>query len=238
MTTTFTRNQIWLRSLYRVMLRWWTRLTVRRLERVRVEYVDGVELVMLPGVFDGVRLRTGAILARALDTLPLDGRTRVLDLGTGSGIAAVFAARRGAQVVATDINPESARCARINALVHGLEARIEARVGDLFAPIGDDRFDLILFNPPYFRGPPRNMAERAWRSPDVFDRFLRELPAHLNERGRALVVLSSDNDVEPALHAAEHLQVNVLKRHDLINEVVTVYEVVVGAQHAAPLQAK
>ena len=238
MTTTVTRNQIWLRSLYRVMLRWWTRLTVRRLEWVRVEYVDGVELVMLPGVFDGVRLRTGAILARALDSLPLDGRTRVLDLGTGSGIAAVFAARRGAQVTATDINPEATRCARINALVHGLEARIEARVGDLFAPIGDERFDLILFNPPYFRGQPRDMAERAWRSPDVFDRFLRELPAHLNEQGRALVALSSDNEVEQALHAAAHLQVNVLKRKDLINEVVTVYEVVVGAQHASPLQAK
>ena len=79
--------------------------------------------------------------------------------------------------------------------------------------------------------------ERAWRSPDVFDRFLRELPAHLNERGRALVVLSSDNEVEEALHAAKYLQINVFKRQDLINEVVTVYEVVVGARHASPLQA-
>ena len=236
MNASLPHKEMLLRSLYRVMLRWWTRLTVRRLERLRVERVDGVELVMLPGVFDGVRLRTGAILARALDSLPLDGRTRVLDLGTGSGIAAVFAAQRGAQVIATDINPEAARCARINALVHGLEVRIETRVGDLFAPIGDERFDLVLFNPPYFRGQPRDMAERAWRSPDVFDRFLRELPAHLNERGRALVVLSSDNEVEEALHAAKYLQINVFKRQDLINEVVTVYEVTVGAQHAVPLR--
>ena len=59
---------------------------------------------------------------------------------------------------------------------------------------------------------------------DVFDRFLCELPRHLNEQGQALLVLSSDNEVEEALKAAEHLHVNVLKRCDLINEIVTVYE--------------
>lgn len=212
------------RALYRIALRTWMRLTVRGMERVRVEWVDGVALVMVPGVFDGVRLRTGTVLARALESLRLDGRTRVLDLGTGSGLGAVFAARRGAQVIATDINPEAARCARINALVNQVDTRIETRVGDLFAPVRGERFDLILFNPPYFRGQPRDMADRAWRSPDVFERFLRELPEHLAERGRALVVLSSDNEIEAALRTALPLQVRALRRTDMINEVLTVYE--------------
>ncbi|MCA1554266.1 MAG: 50S ribosomal protein L11 methyltransferase, partial [Chloroflexi bacterium] len=108
------------RAAYRTGLGWWARVLARELERVRLKRVDGVSLVMLPGVFDGVLLRSGAFLARALTDISLNAQTRVLDLGTGSGIGAVSAARRGAQVIASDINPAAARCARINALVHQL----------------------------------------------------------------------------------------------------------------------
>ena len=100
----------------------------------------------------------------------------VLDLGTGSGIGAIFAARWASRVVATDINPEAVRCAQINTLAHHLEHKIETRCGDLFEPVGTERFDVILFNPPFYRGRPRDLADHAWRSPDAFDRFLRELP--------------------------------------------------------------
>lgn len=215
-----------LRSAYRRGLGWWARTRLaRQLEHVHVQRVDGVSLVMLPGVFDGVLLRSGAFLARALTDISLNAHTRVLDLGTGSGIGAIFAARRGAQVIASDINPEAARCARINALVHQLDTQIDVRVGDLFAPVNGERFDLVLFNPPYYRAQPRDMADRAWRSVDTFDRFVRELPDHLAAHGRALVVLSSDCEIADALHAADHLAVRVLQQRDLINEILTVYEI-------------
>ena len=192
---------------------------------IRVRTVHGAPLVVLPGVFDGARLRTGAFLADTLNAVTCPPGTRALDLGTGSGIGAMVAARYGARVIATDINPEAVRCAKINALAHHLEDRIETRLGDLFEPVRGERFDLILFNPPYFRGRPRDLPDHAWRSPDAFDRFVRELPAHLTPGGRALVVLSSDGDIAPALLSATHLAVRVLRERDLFNEILTVYDV-------------
>jgi release factor glutamine methyltransferase len=110
-----------------------------------------------------------------------------------------------------------------------MEQQIETRVGDLFEPVRGERFDVILFNPPYYRGQPRDPADHAWRSADVFDRFLRELPAHLAPGGRALVVLSTDGDVAPALAAATHVRARVVRERDLQNERLTVYELRVPA---------
>lgn len=225
MVTEMERGGSVFRSLYRKALSGWIRLSVRDRNRLRVEKVGGIEIIVLPGVFDGVLMRTGLFLAESVDRTPLAASARVLDLGTGSGIGAIFAAHRSAHVVATDINPEAARCAHINALAHHLEHRIETRIGDLFATIGDERFDAILFNPPYFRGKPRDLSDAAWRSPDVFDRFLDELPAHLSEGGRALVVLSTDGEIAESLHSAKHLKTRPIFQRDLVNEIVTVYEI-------------
>jgi len=218
-------SQGWARAVSRWSWRLWRRLRLREDTQLRVETVSGVRIVVLPGVFNGAQLRTGAFLAQTLNVNICPPDARALDLGTGSGLGAIFAARYAAQVIATDINPQAARCAQLNALAHGLERRIEIRVGDLFEPVHGERFDVILFNPPYFRGRPRNLSDSAWRSLDVFDRFLREVPAHLTPGGRALVVLSSDGDIATALWSATHLSVRVVRERDLINEKLTVYEI-------------
>jgi release factor glutamine methyltransferase len=212
------------RSVSRWLWRLWRPLAARADHELRVSAMNGTRIVVLPGVFDGVTLRTGAFLAEALDGSTCPPGARALDLGTGSGVGALFAARCGARVIATDINPEAARCAQLNAVAHHVEQQIETRVGDLFEPVRGERFDVILFNPPYYRGQPRDPADQAWRSPDVFDRFLRELPAHLAPGGRALVVLSTDGDIAQALATATHLRVRTVRERDLHNERLTVYE--------------
>jgi len=214
----------WARSLYRVAQRARLRLWPDD-GRLHIRQVDGTPITVLPGVFDGIRLRSGAFLAQTFATLPIPANAQVLDLGTGSGIGAIFAARRAVRVVATDINPEAVRCAQINALALHLDHTIETRVGDLFEPVHAEQFDAILFNPPFYHGQPRNMSDRAWRSPDVFDRFLHELPAHLCPGGFALIVLSTDGDIANALFSAQHLVVRPVRRRDLVNEILTVYEI-------------
>ena len=176
-----------LARLYRAALRVRFKFRLRGYDTLRVETAGTVRVIILPGVFNGVLLRTGVFLATTLDANSIPRGARVLDLGTGSGINAIFAARLGGKVVATDINPEAARCAHINALAHHLESQLETRVGDLFEPVPGERFDVILFNPPYYRGGPRDLADCAWRSPDAFDRFLRELPSHFNARRTRVV---------------------------------------------------
>jgi release factor glutamine methyltransferase len=145
------------------------------------------------------------------DNLDVHEGERVLELGTGCGLLAILAAKAGARVLATDVNPAALRCARKNARAHDVEKRIEFRLGDLFEPVNDERFDLIIFNPPYLPVPHEEELgtplDRAWEGgPNgrtVIDRFLDELPQYLEPRGRILLVQSSLSDVKKTVHRLE-----------------------------------
>lgn len=219
------------RSFLRLSLPVHRRALRRRLGRVVMEEVDGVPLVILPEVFNPVVFRTGAFLARTLAARSTPDAQRptpnALDLGTGSGIGAVFAARCDYRVVGVDINPEAVRCAEINARLNRLEDRIEIREGDLFAPVQGERFGLVLFNPPFFRGTPRSALDRAWRADDVLERFAAGLCDVLTEEGRALVVFSSHGDTAGLLGAlrACDFAIDTAAQRDFGTEVMTVYEV-------------
>ena len=206
------------RALLRIKLALFDR---RKYESLQVERVAGLPIVVLPDVFNPRLLRSGEFLVTALTT-PRPG-LRVLELGSGAGAAAVFAARHGCEVVAVDINPSAVRCTRINALLN--DVSIDVRQGDLFGPVADERFDLVLFNPPYYRGQPRDELDHAWRSTDVIDRFAAGLAQHLRRDGQALVVLSSDGEQDVFLRtfAAAGLSVTVAAQRDLINETLRVF---------------
>ncbi len=75
----------------------------------------------------------------------------VLDLCTGSGCLAILAGRHfpNAEIDAVDISKDALQVAARNIGDHGLEGRITLHRGDLFAPLGDKRYDLIISNPPY-----------------------------------------------------------------------------------------
>jgi release factor glutamine methyltransferase len=162
-----------------------------RHRRLTLEHVDGVPILVLPEVFNPKLFHTGAGLARlARLAIDRDGMS-VLDMGTGSGIGAIFAALQGARVVAVDINPEAVRCTRLNAHLNRVEDRIEVLRGDLFEPVDGQQFDLILFNPPFYRGEARASWELAWRSDDVLERFAANLGDALNPGGRALLMYSN-----------------------------------------------
>lgn len=205
----------------------------RRLRRPVLECVDGVPLLVLPGVLNPVIFRSGTLLVRTLaglpaaDSSPAPHSACALDLGTGSGIGAIFAARRGYQAIGIDINPEAVRCARINVLLNRLEPQVEIRHGDLFAGVAGQQFDLVLFNPPFFVGQPRDAGDMAWRSRDVLERFARELPPVLKPTGLALVVLSSHGSPERMLDVLRQqpVAIEVVANRDFGNEIMHVYSV-------------
>ncbi|HWB78101.1 MAG TPA: 50S ribosomal protein L11 methyltransferase [Nannocystaceae bacterium] len=108
------------------------------------------EVVLDPGRAFGTGLHetTRLCLDRIVSILASGPQPqRVLDLGCGSGILALCAARcfEAAQVVAVDIDPESTATSAENAALNGLDARVEIRTGDLEAVRGD-RFELVLAN--------------------------------------------------------------------------------------------
>lgn len=190
------------RAVWRFLRQWRFRLFQRhRYDRLVLEHVAGLSLLVLPAVFNPKVLYSGEFLAQSLTERSVPSGGSVLDLGTGTGIGALVAARWAGRVVAVDINPAAVRCARINTLLHEREGCVEVREGNLFAPVADERFDLVLFNPPYYRGVPRDALDRAWRSTDVVERFAAQLAGHLTPSGSALVVLSTVGET-PAFLAA------------------------------------
>lgn len=213
------------RSAWRFALRIQTRTIPRhRREGPALETVAGRPIVVLPGVFNPVLLRTGKLFAEALPTLNLPSRGSVLDLCCGSGVAGIVAAATASRVVAVDLNPVAVRCAKANAVLNDVE--IDVRHGDLFSPVSGEQFDVILCNPPYYAGVPRNTADLAWRSTDVADRFAAGLADHLTDTGCAFVILSTDGSagfVEAFNHHG--LFSRVAWERDLGNEVLSIYQV-------------
>jgi release factor glutamine methyltransferase len=195
-----------------------------------LERVHRTPILVTPSVFNPKRLRTGDFFASQLSASLIRHDAEVLDMGTGSGVCAVFAARYARRVVAVDINAAAARCAGMNALLNDLEQRIEVRHGDLFAPVPGERFDLILFNPPFVVGEPRNDRDRAWRATDVAERFAAGLSRHLHPDGAALLLLSTFGDAAaflgPLLERGYRISRVAERRY--VGEHLTLYRVTVG----------
>jgi len=196
-----------------------------RYDDFRLERVHGVPVIVMPTVFNPKSLRTGAFFASQLDARVVPEGAEVLDMGTGSGVCALFAGRLARRVVAVDINPAAVRCAALNATLNHREHLIEVRHGDLFAPLQGERFDLVLFNPPFIRGTPRDDRDRAWRSTDVAERFAAGLGAHLKPGGSALVLLSSFGDPWFFLEEfqRQHFKISLLAARRFVNERLAIF---------------
>jgi release factor glutamine methyltransferase len=120
---------------------------------------------------------------------------RVLEIGSGLGLAAVLMARAGAAVVATDVVAEAVDLIRVNAVLNGVT--VDARLGDCYAPVAGERFDLICTNPPQMPTPPGraridtaaaadNGGVDGW---EILDRVIRGAPGHLAPGGRLVFTI-------------------------------------------------
>jgi len=120
---------------------------------------------------------------------------RVLELGAGLGLGAVLAARAGAAVVATDVVPAAVEIIRVNAALNGVS--VDARLGDCYAPVAGERFDLVCSNPPQMPTPPGRARNDATAAADnggidgweLLDRIIAGAPAHLAPAGRLVFTI-------------------------------------------------
>jgi len=137
----------------------------------------------------GVGATTIALCRASVPTAPLD---QALDMGCGAGACALYLAKHVRRSIGVDINPRAAILGRINAALNRID-NVEFRVGDLFAPVADERFDLVVSQPP-FVARPEGATEATYmfggtRGDELAVRLLRELPPLLAEHGRAVVVM-------------------------------------------------
>jgi hypothetical protein len=113
----------------------------------------------------------------------------VLDVGAGCGIQAMLAARHAGAVTGTDVNRRALSFAEMSRRLNGL-ANVELRLGSLYEPVKDERFDLIVCNPPFVISPESRYVFRDGGRPgDLFaQEVIRGAPPRLNEGGFCVVI--------------------------------------------------
>lgn len=161
---------------------------------------DGVLLYAYRGalfkIAEGVQIpKAGSLFfCRHLEFRPGE---RVLELGTGVGLAAVLAARAGCCVVATDVVPEAVACARENALLNGVADSVEVRLGDCYEPVRGLTFEVVCTNPSQMPTPPGLLRQDPVAAADnggvdgweILDRVIQGAPAHLVPGGRVIFTI-------------------------------------------------
>jgi release factor glutamine methyltransferase len=122
---------------------------------------------------------------------------RVLDMGTGCGINAVFAASKSRDILAVDVNPIAVQSARTNAERNGVADRITVRESDVFSA-ASGTFDLIIFDPPFRWFRPRDLRERASTDEGyaTLRTFFAQAKDHLTADGRMLMFFGSSGDID------------------------------------------
>jgi release factor glutamine methyltransferase len=205
----------------------WVRHSMTRTVRTRSL---GFHLTIPPTVFHPRYYFTSKFFGDYISTLQLSGKN-VLDIGCGSGILSLAAARSGGRVIAVDINPAAVQATEINARRNGLHETIQAVESDLFAGLdhSESKFDYILCNPPFYDGEPRTMTEKAFRGGNgmtFMARLARFGPSFLSPGGAILLVLSSDADLRACLIPFEvhRFEAHVVKVTKLLFETLSIVE--------------
>lgn len=125
----------------------------------------------------------------------------VLEIGTGSGLVSMYANLLTDDVTATDINYNALELAEKNFKLNNINT-IKLEFGDLFEPVKDKKFDVILFNTPYLPTDSDDIInddlnyafDGGLDGRKVIDRFINEVSNHLNDKGIVQIIQSSLSD--------------------------------------------
>ena len=192
--------QTWARHCLRSAIHFLAYHFILKRRGTRAVRAAGFRLVVPPTVFHPKIFLTSEFFAGFIDGLKLAGKS-VAEVGTGSGILALAAARAGAErVLAIDINLNAALASRENARLNGLGDRVTSLCCDLLSAVAPTAlFDVIVSSPPSFPGEPKDLADRAWFAGPQY-RDIAALFSQARERlkpdGRFYILLSSDSDLE------------------------------------------
>ena len=136
----------------------------------------------------------------------------VLEIGTGTGIVAMYASRITDNVTVTDINLDAVVLAEHNFKLNNID-NIEILFGNLFEPVKNRKFDVILFNTPYLPTEKDEVIDDnlnyafdgGLNGRKVIDLFLDEVKNHLNDKGKLQIIQSSLSDNNETLRKLDEL---------------------------------
>jgi len=180
--------------LYRTILRplpWFLKWYLSKEREYRYE---DLSIVVMPGVFHPGLFHSTTMLLQYIDTQLLTGS--FLEVGGGTGIVSILAARKGVDVVVTDISKKAVDNIHQNATKNSVSITIIQ--SDLFENMVEKKFDWIVVNPPYYPRKPDKEEDYAWycgEQHEYFLKFFQGVNRFIKPESHIIMVLSEVCDL-------------------------------------------
>jgi release factor glutamine methyltransferase len=196
-------------------------LLVKYLSTTKYYRYNGIKLIIPPEVFHPGFFFSTKLLLRYIDQFSLQQKT-FLELGAGSGLISIFAAKKNSIVTATDINPIAIECVKRNSKANNVVINIIH--SDLFENISQQQFDFIAINPPYYKKQPQTYKDYAWycgENGEYFSKLFNSLANYIHTSSIILMILCEGCDMEMIKNIASNngFAMNcVLKKQNLFEK--------------------
>lgn len=157
---------------------------------------DGLRVKILPSVFHPAYFFSTQIMLEYVLRFELRNKS-VLELGAGSGLISLVAAKKGAKVTATDINPEAISSIKLSLEKNQLE--LDVILSDMLELVPIKNYDYIIINPPYYPKLARNFREMAFfcgPNFEYFEKLFSQLSPYASDQNKVLMILSQDCKID------------------------------------------
>jgi release factor glutamine methyltransferase len=170
-------------------------LTRWYLRKERQYNYRGIQIIVRPGVFHPGLFHSTKFLLDFLQEQNLKNKV-FLELGCGTGLISIFAAKTGAVATASDLSITAIKNAAFNGRNNSLS--LNTVHSDLFDNVSGS-FDFIVINPPYYAEEIKNEMELAWncgRNFEYFRKLFSQLSNHIHASTQIIMVLTRGCDLE------------------------------------------
>ena len=203
-------------------------LLSKYLSKTRTYTFGDIRLIVPPSVFHPRFFFSTKILLKYISQLDLQQKS-FLELGAGSGLISIYAAKKNANVIATDINPVVIEYLKKNQARNNVSLNIIS--SDLFQSIPPQSFDVIAINPPYYKKSPKSDAEYAWycgENGEYFQNLFSSLGQYIHSESLVLMILSEDCDILMITKFAldNHLDMQIVSERKTALEKNNIYQII------------
>jgi len=179
----------------------------------------GKKILLCPGVFDPRTITTKFFIKN----MQIKHKSKVLDLGTGTGIIAIFAAKKAKKVIAVDKSKKAINCAKQNAKINNIN-NIAFIKSDLFEKV-KEKFDIILFQPPYIKGKAKKEIDHTFIENNTVKRFLHVARKYLHKKGYIIMSYSTLGELENMLKIAKtYYKINQIAKKRFLFEKIFLFK--------------
>ncbi|MEM4598757.1 MAG: methyltransferase [Candidatus Diapherotrites archaeon] len=190
---------------------------------MRKVFFRGFELIVYDSIYEPAE--DSFLLAENVKVTP---NAEALDIGCGCGIQTINMLMQGANVTAVDINDDAVRNTEENIKRLGFSSKAKVVQGDLFEPVLGQKFECIVFNPPYLpiEGKKDKALDGGKKGNEILFKFLVKLPEFLTKKGCAYFVQSSITGEAATKEKLKSLKANfrIIARQRLFFEELIVFK--------------